>query len=137
MVDIEKIREAFSQDGYLTATGVFIDEADEDYAVCSLDIADMHLNIADVVQGGATYTLADSAFAVASNAGFIDRGENRITVNQSASISYFRPPKGKKLIAAAKKISGGKKMSVYSMEVSDDLGVAVALMIGNGYTVDL
>jgi acyl-CoA thioesterase len=136
-MDIEKIRAFFSRDRFLTTTGVSIDEAGEDFAICSMNIEDSHLNASDAIQGGAIYTLADSAFAVASNAAFIDRGENRITVSQSASISYFRPPKGKKLIVKAKKISGGKKISVYRMEVSDELGVDAAIMIGNGYTVDL
>ncbi|MDR1954199.1 MAG: PaaI family thioesterase [Clostridiales Family XIII bacterium] len=135
-MDVEKIKAFFTRDRYLTTTGVRIDEVGEDFAVCSFDIADMHLNGADVVQGGATYTLADSAFAVASNAGLIERGEPKITVNQSASISYFRPPKGGKLIARAEKISGGRRMSVYRVEVSDELGTDVALMVGNGYTID-
>jgi acyl-CoA thioesterase len=136
-MSFEKTKAFFTRDRYLTMTGVRIDEVGEDRAVCSFDITDMHLNGADAVQGGATYTLADSAFAVASNAGFIERGESKITVNQSASISYFRPPKGRRLIALAKKVSGGRQISVYRMEVSDELGTDVALMVGNGYTIDL
>jgi acyl-CoA thioesterase len=91
------------------------------------------------VQGGVTYTLADSAFAVASNYGFIDRGETNkfITVSQSANITYLSPPKGKKLICRAEAITRGRTSSVYRMEVKDELDTEVALMIGNGYTIRL
>ena len=136
-MDIEKIRQFFRSDRYLMMTGVQIDAADEGYAACSMDIAEMHMNAGGAVQGGAIYTLADSAFAVACNAGFIDNGARKITVNQSASIHYFRPPKGRKLLATARRISGGHRTSVYEMKVKDDLGTDVCLMIGNGYTVEL
>ncbi|MDR2156256.1 MAG: PaaI family thioesterase [Clostridiales Family XIII bacterium] len=137
MRNIEKVKAFFARDNYLAMTGVSIDEVGDDCAVCSLEIADIHLNAAGVIQGGAVYTLADSAFAVASNAGFLDRDEKKLAVNQSATISYFRPPKGGKLIVSAKKIDGGNRVSVYRMEVSDESGTAVALMIGNAYAVEL
>lgn len=136
-MDINKAREFFNNDRYLKFSKVIIEEAGIDSATCSFMIEDMHLNAADVVQGGATYTLADSAFAVATNTGHLERGENKVSVNQSASISYFKPPKGKKLIAKARKISGGNKISVFSIDVTDEIGTHVALMIGNAYTIDL
>ena len=136
-MDISKIRDFFYNDKYLVTTGVTIDEVGEDSAICSFEIKDMHMNAANAVQGGATYTLADSAFAVASNVGHFVRNEKKVSVSQSANITYFKPPKGKKLIAEATRISAGKRVSVYSMEVRDDLGTMVALMIGNAYAVDL
>ena len=136
-MDKEKIRQFFSHDRYLVLTGVRIDEVDVDYARCSFDITDAHLNAADAVQGGAAYTLADSAFAVACNASLIDADEKKVAVSQSANITYFKPPKGKTLIAEALKISGGRRISVYRIEGRDELGVDVALMIANAYLVDL
>ncbi|MDR1067835.1 MAG: PaaI family thioesterase [Clostridiales Family XIII bacterium] len=135
--DIEKIRGFFTGDRYLMLTGIRIDAVGEDAAALSFDIADMHYNAGGVVQGGAIYTLADSAFAVASNAAHIARGEKKITVSQSASISYLRPARGARLIANASKISGGNRISVYSIEVTDELGTKVAHMTGNAYTVEL
>jgi acyl-CoA thioesterase len=133
----EKIKNFFTHDKYLVLTGIRIDEVEPYYARCSFDIADMHLNAADAVQGGATYTLADSAFAVACNAALIDADEKKVTVSQSANITYFRPPKGKTLIAEARRISGGRRISVYRIEVRDELGVDVALMTANAYIIDL
>ncbi|MDR2611156.1 MAG: PaaI family thioesterase [Clostridiales Family XIII bacterium] len=135
--DIDKVRAFFRDDRYLTMTGITIDKIGEDAAVLSFEIADLHYNAGGVVQGGATYTLADSAFAVASNVGHLSRGEKKITVSQSASISYLKPPKGTRLIARAEKVSGGNRISVYHIEVADELGTKVALMTGNAYTVEL
>jgi acyl-CoA thioesterase len=107
--------------------------------VCTVGVdPDKHFNKGGVVQGGVTYTLADSAFAVASNYGHLDRGEidKFITVSQSANITYFAPPKGGTLICKAEAVSRGRVSSVYEMRVEDELGTKVALMIGNGYTVD-
>jgi acyl-CoA thioesterase len=136
--DIDKVRAFFRGDRYLMMTGITIDEIGEDAAVLSFEIVDgLHHNAGGVVQGGATYTLADSAFAVASNVGHLARGEKKMTVSQSASISYLKPAKGKRLIAKAGKVSGGNRVSVYSIEVTDEHGTLVALMTGNAYTVEL
>ena len=135
-MDIEKIRCFFTKDRYLMLTGVRIEAADEGYAVCKMEIEEKQRNAGGVVQGGATYTLADSAFAVACNAGFIQREERRIAVSQSASISYMRPPAGTLLIATAQKISGGNRTGVYTIRVTDELGTEVAIMIGNACTVE-
>jgi acyl-CoA thioesterase len=139
-MDVKGIREFFSGDRYLMLTGVEIVEADDGRALCTVDIdPEKHFNKGGVVQGGVTYTLADSAFAVASNYEHLDRGEigKFITVSQSASISYFAPPKGKKLVCRAKALTRGRVSSVYEMKVEDELGTKVALMIGNGYTIRL
>ncbi|MDR1291898.1 MAG: PaaI family thioesterase [Clostridiales Family XIII bacterium] len=137
---IDDVRKYFEGDRYLTMTGVIVEEAEDGRAVCTVDIVpENHFNKGGVVQGGVTYTLADCTFAVASNYSFIDRGETDrfITVSQSANITYFSPPKGKKLICTAEAVSRGRVSSVYRMEVKDELDTNVALMIGNGYTIEL
>ena len=57
------------------------------------------LNAADVVHGGALFTLADLAFAVASNS----RGQLALSIN--ASISYLKAARGPLLTAEAKEVS--------------------------------
>jgi len=42
-------------------------EAEAGYCKARMKIEDKHLNAANVVQGGALFTLADLAFAIASN----------------------------------------------------------------------
>ncbi|MDR1796730.1 MAG: PaaI family thioesterase [Clostridiales Family XIII bacterium] len=133
---LEKARAVFAADKYLMLTGVRIDEVGADSCRCSLVVEPQHMNAGGAAQGGAVYTLADSAFAVACNIGHLERGEALITVSQSASISYLRAvPLGAKLEAFAQKVGGGKRSSVYRIDVTAEDGKPVATMTGNAVTV--
>ena len=134
-MDIEAVRKIFESDRYLQLTDVVIEEIGENYCRCSMEILSKHLNISGVVQGGAIFTLADSAFAVSSNIGYIGRGENLLAVSQSASISYLRAVSSGTLYAEGRKIGGGKKMALYRMDVTDEQGNIIATMNGNAYSV--
>ncbi|MDR0827762.1 MAG: PaaI family thioesterase [Desulfovibrio sp.] len=132
--ELEKIRAYFAADRYAAVSGIVIDFAREDCVQCSMEIGDLHKNAGREVQGGAIFTLADFAFGVHSNFARVSgRGDGRI-VGQSCSISYFRQPKGKRLIVRSALLSGGRNVSVYRMSVSDELGNPVAEMVGNGFT---
>jgi acyl-CoA thioesterase len=136
MISIEEVRNVFADDRYLTATGVVIDEADFEYCVCSLVAAGDHMNAGGAVQGGAIYTLADSAFAVASNYRHLSENDGFITVSQSASISYLTAGvNGETMTATARKVGGGKRTPVFRIDVHGSDGRIIATMTGNGYTV--
>ena len=64
--ELEQIREFFAKDRFATDNGATIEEVDDGYAKCSLEIQPHHLNAANTVMGGAIFTLADFAFAVAT-----------------------------------------------------------------------
>lgn len=132
---IEEIREIFAGDKYLTMTGVIIEEAGDDRSRCSMEVQPLHFNAAGTVQGGAIYTLADSAFAVAANIGHIKSGEEFITVSQSASISYMKAGTGGTLYATAWKVGGGKRSPVFRVDITDDEKNIIATMTGNGCTI--
>ena len=134
-MDIEIVRKIFQDDRYLELTDVVIEEIGENYCRCSMEVKDKHLNITNHVQGGAIFTLADSAFAISSNIGYIERGENLVAVSQSASISYLRAVSSGTLYAEGQRIGGGKKMALYRMDVTDEQGNIVATMNGNAYSV--
>jgi acyl-CoA thioesterase len=135
--DIEKIRKHFLNDKFMTFTGVQIDEVGDDYAVLSLEIKDHHKNAAGGVQGGAIFTLADSAFAVACNATWIMTGESahKATVAQSNNITFHHMPKGNKLFVRAERVQQGRLIGVYHHTITDELGTNVAFMVGTSYTV--
>ena len=63
---LEQVQKVFANDRFATENGVVIDEVDDGYAKCSLEIQPHHLNAANTVLGGAIFTLADFAFAVAT-----------------------------------------------------------------------
>jgi acyl-CoA thioesterase len=133
-IDLDKFRTFFSADRWAAAAGAVIDSVREDLVECSMEITDTHRNAGGGVQGGAIFTLADLAFAVHSNLDMVCGADVGITVGQSCSISYLKSTRGKRLTARSVCLSRGKNMAVYRISVSDDLGVPIAEMIGNGFT---
>ncbi len=121
-------RERDEKDLYATeTTGIEIEDAYPGYAKCSLKIEGRHLNMEGFVMGGAIFTLADFAFAVASNCG----GE--LTVTLTSKIDYISASKGPVLFGEAKLIKSSKKICFYEIEVSDDGGNLVAKVSTTGY----
>ena len=133
-IDLEKIRAFFANDRFAMNAGIVIDAVAEDEVVCSMPITPEHLNAGGSVQGGAIFTLADLAFAVHSNLRLLCGEAVGITVGQSNSISYLAASRGKRLIARSTRLSGGRSVSVFRVEVHDDSGNFIADMRGNGFT---
>ena len=120
--------ERFSRDLYATkTTGIVIEEVAPDYAKCSLTVKDFHLNAAGFVMGGALFTLADFAFAVASNC------ENPLTVTLTSQINYLSATKGPLLWAEARCVKSSKKIGFYEIEIHDNQGTLVAKVSATGY----
>lgn len=126
-MDIDKVKEFFQKDRFVHANGIDIVSAGEGTCECAAVIAESHLNAGNVVQGGMIFTIADFAFAVASNC------KHSNVVSMSNNITYVRPPKGKTLIARAKEISATRKTCLYEVELTDELGTQVAFMTATGY----
>jgi acyl-CoA thioesterase len=131
-MNLDKINTFFENDRYVKLSRMVIDAVEPGKATCSMMIQPCHLNGWDVVQGGAIFTLADFAFAVASN---VTNG--RLTASLNNNISFFRPPKGKKLLATAKALSASKRICFYEVHIIDDLGTPVAQMNVSGYIKDM
>jgi acyl-CoA thioesterase len=87
-----------------------------------------HLNGLDLGHGGAIFTLADYAFAAASNSHGID------AVAISITISYFKAAKaGDVLTAEAKEIAVSRKIGTYAISVFNQNGDTVAFMQGTAF----
>ncbi len=124
----EQAREYFAEDRFATeTTGIAIDEARDGYARCSLKVDGRHLNAAGVVMGGAVFTLADFAFAVASNPGQPN------TVSMTSNIDYLSPARGPVLTAEASCIKSGKRTCTYIIDVFDTDGTRCALVTAVGH----
>ena len=129
---LEEIREIFKDDHFATeACGIQIEAADVCYARCSMEILPVHRNAWGAVMGGAIFTLADFAMAVASN-GY---RESCDTCGIDANVYYVRPPKGSILYAETRCVKPGKTLSFYEVDVIDDLGTDVARFSGKTYTM--
>ena len=120
---LQEVRAFFANDRFATeACGCEVLEAARGHAVCAFDIAPIHRNAQGGVMGGAIFTLADFALAVACNV-----GENP-TVAVSNAIEYFSQPKGSRLIATADVDKSGRSLGFYTVDVADELGTRVARM---------
>ena len=127
MSDLEKAREFFGQDFYATkATGIVIEEVGDHFARCSFDITRNHQNAYGGVMGGATFTLADYTFAVASNF------NQPHTVSVTSQINYIGMAKGTKIIAESHLIKDGRTTCLYEINITDDLGNKVAFATISG-----
>ncbi len=123
-----QLRELFARDYFATELcGIHIDEVSAHGAKLSMPLTRQHLNSNNTVQGGAIYTLCDTAFSVAANAG------DRLTVSRSADITYIKPGTGSCLYAEAEEISRGGTTCLYRVSVYDDRRVLIAFMTGNGH----
>ena len=108
-----------------------VKEVRKGYALVELSIENSMLNAAGVCQGGVIFSLADFAFAVASNS------YGNIALATSANINFMKPAlKGEKLIAEAKEVNRSRRVGVYEVVVRKEDGTAVALFVGQAYFLD-
>ena len=126
-MDTDQARRIFAADRYAALTGIEIIEAGKGYCKARLAIEDRHLNAANVVQGGAIFTLADFAFAVASNS----HGQLALAIN--ANISYLRGIAAGVLFATATEVGVPKRIGAYDVLVTDEQGEIVARFNGIVY----
>jgi acyl-CoA thioesterase len=120
---LEEVREYFGHDRFASeACGCEVLEASHGHGVCAFTIGPQHKNAQGNVMGGAIFTLADFALAIACNI-----GENP-TVSVQSSIEYFSMAKGTRLIATAEADKSGRSLGFYTVSIVDDLGTKVARM---------
>ena len=82
------------------------------------------------VHGGAYFTLADYTAALASNM----LGPRNMAVN--GSISFLRAVRSGELIAEARTVKSGKRMSFMTVEIRDASGELAAIFQSSSITVD-
>lgn len=120
---LEEIRAFFANDKFATKTcGAYIVEASKGHAIVQMEVQEAHLNAHGEVMGGALFTVADFALAVASNVGELP------TVAVSNTIEYMNTVKGSVLIAECSADKSGRTLGFYTVHVRDEQGTAVAKM---------
>jgi len=111
--------------------GVKIEEVAPGYAKVSLTVEEKHMNAAGVCQGGVIFTLADLAFALASNS------HGKMALGLDVSISYLRAvPLGERLVAEAFERHLGGRTGLYTLIVKDSQGREVAFAKAMAYRFD-
>lgn len=129
--DLNQLKEKFIHDLFVAdGLGAVIEEASYGYAKCSMEIQPRHCNALGIPMGGAVFTLADFAFAVAANQ------EGRDVVTQASQVTFLKAARGKYLTAEAHQVKDGKRVCFYEVKVTDNLGTEVAFVTVNGYVVN-
>jgi acyl-CoA thioesterase len=118
----EKVFEVIKEDNYTRFLGIKCLEIKKGYAKYSMVVNENMINFHNVAHGGAIFSLADAAFAAASNS------EGIRSLALVVEICYRRPVHvGEEIIAEAKEESGGKRTAVYSIRVYNKEGETIAL----------
>jgi len=125
---MEELKQFFSsQDLFAEHVGIELLEVELGYARTSMKIAPHHFNGAKTVHGGAIFTLADFAFAVASNS------HGNLAMGINTSVSFVKAATGGTLYAEAKEQSLNPKLASYSVLITDDADETVAIFQGMVY----
>lgn len=119
---IEQLDQFFKHDTFAyNQAGCRIVEGWKGHGVCEMVLVpEKHCNAQNFVMGGAVFTLADYAFAVASMCGEVS------SVSLSCSVEFIAATKGRKLIATCDEDKNGRKVGFYTTLVKDDLGELIA-----------
>ena len=125
---MKDLKQFFSaNDLFARHAGIELIDAGPGWAKASMEIKAYHFNVAGTVHGGAIFTLADFAFAVASNS------HGRLTMGINTSISFVKAPTEGTLYAEAREQALGATLASYSVQVTDNSNAVVALFQGMVY----
>jgi acyl-CoA thioesterase len=125
--DLAANKQHFENDRFAAASGMRLLELRPGYAKTCLPVEQRHLNNVGTVQGGAIFTLADFAFGTAS------KTSGKVTVAVNTSLSFLKATRGGTLYAEAIEVARSRKLSVCTVEVTNDAGDLVALFEGTAY----
>ena len=124
---MDSLKEFLQRDEFVKHCGIELESFAPGHAVTRLKIQPWHLNAVGIVQGGAIFTLADYAFAVASNA------HGTVAVGINVSITYMKSASSGTLTAEAKEMALNAKLASYTVNVTDDSHGLIAIFQGLVY----
>jgi acyl-CoA thioesterase len=120
----------FAGDRFAAAAGIELVEVREGFARARMEVGPGHLNAAGVVQGGAVFTLADLAFAAASNS------HGTVALAIEAHVTFLKAVRSGALVAEAREESSTRRLSTCTVRVSDEGGTLVAIFTGTAFRKD-
>ena len=116
------INEFLQGDKFALFAGVELLETGNGYAKARMEIKPMHLNGGGVCQGGAIFTLADLAFAAATNS--------------HARLTFFKAESKGFLYAEAREVFSHKRLANCEVNITNEAGELIATFSGSGYRKD-
>lgn len=123
-------RRLLAGDRWAAAAGARLVEVREGYARARMRLRPVHMNGVHVAQGGAVFTLADFAFAAASNS------HGTVAVALDTSMTFARAAVSGVLTAEAHEEALSRRVSVCTVKVTDEAGTIVAFFRGTAFRKD-
>jgi acyl-CoA thioesterase len=118
----------FRSDPYAKKLNMKLLELKEGYAKTSIKVTEDMLNFHGSAHGGLIFSLADYAFAVASNS------HGSIAVGLNIHMSYLAPANvNDELICVAEEKKRTTKIAVYELSIKNNTGELIATMEGMVY----
>jgi acyl-CoA thioesterase len=124
---MQRIAAFFERDRFARGCGIRVVEVRLGFARTEMTVEPRHLNSVGILQGGALFTLADLAFAAASNSHGV------VAVAAQADVTYFKGVQSGRLTATAEEISRTHKLSTCLIRVTSQEDELVALFKGVAY----
>ncbi len=128
--DLQGLKGYFEKDGFAAENGMELLELRRGFAKTRCRIEPRHMNNVGLVHGGAVFTLAAFAFGAASRTG------GKVAVGVNTSLTFLKGTRSGILFAEATEVSRTRKLSVCSVQVTNDSGELVALFQGTAYITD-
>lgn len=124
---MQSAKEFSLRDKFGTSNGMEVVAARKGHARAVMTIQDQHKNGLGTLHGGALFTLADLAFAAASNCA------DEMVVSINAGMSFSKACSQGVVTAEANEVTRSSRLVQYEARVTDEAGAILALFQGTGY----
>jgi len=124
---METVFQMMQKDRFAGYNQIELLEVGEGTAKARMVVTETHLNGIGTVQGGALFTLADLAFAAASNS----RG--KVAVALDANINFIKAVSSGTLIATALEVDLKRTVGVYRVEIRNGENELIAVFQATAY----
>jgi acyl-CoA thioesterase len=122
---VTKISESFAADPYAASQGMVLEEVTESSVSVTMVVREDHVNFLGGTHGGVVFSVADCAFALASNA----YPDDAVAIDTHLAITAPTDV-GDTLTATAVEQTRGRSLATYRVDVVRDDGRTVALFTG-------
>lgn len=125
---MDTLKNRFSEDAYAKHLGIELVSLQEGAAKTQVTISEEHLNFNGACHGGLIFSLADYAFAAASNS------HGQVAVGINVHMTYLAPGSlGECLTCTAVEIKKTARLALYEMTVRNEREELIARMEGMVY----
>ena len=126
-----RVRRLAAADAWVQRTGIRCVAASAASVELRLTLTEEHLNFNGSCHGGVIFTLADTAFGLASNS------HGTVAAGIDAHITFLLPSRvGDTLVAKSSEVSRSRRLSVVRVDVTHEDGRAVSSFTGTVYITE-